>query len=68
MPELIDRMPGISGVAELADGSLALVLDLVDLSSRPLPVQVQGLRDLQAALQEQLHVLVMDDYLRFATP
>ena len=56
MPELIDRMPGISGVAKLADGSLALVLDLVDLSRRPPPVQVQGLRDLQAALQEQPHV------------
>ena len=54
-------MPGISGVAKLADGSLALVLYLVDLSRRPLPVQVQGLRDLQAALQEQLHVLVVGD-------
>jgi chemotaxis protein histidine kinase CheA/FixJ family two-component response regulator len=60
-PELIDRMPGISGVATLADGSLALVLDLIDLSRRPLPVQAQGLRDLQAALQEQQHVLVVDD-------
>jgi chemotaxis protein histidine kinase CheA/FixJ family two-component response regulator len=60
-PELIDRMPGISGVATLADGSLALVLDLIDLSRRPLPVQAQGLRDMQAALQEQQHVLVVDD-------
>ncbi len=60
-PELIDSMPGISGVATLADGSLALMLDLIDLSRRPLPVQAQGLRDLQAALQEQQHVLVVDD-------
>lgn len=60
-PKLIDRMPGISGVATLADGSLALVLDLIDLSRRPLPVQAQGLRDLQAAMQEQQHVLVVDD-------
>jgi chemotaxis protein histidine kinase CheA/ActR/RegA family two-component response regulator len=60
-PGLIDRMPGISGVATLADGSLALVLDLIDLSRRPLPVQAQGMRDLQAALQEQQHVLVVDD-------
>lgn len=60
-PELIDRMPGISGVATLADGSLALVLDLIDLSRRPLPVQEKGLRELQASMQEQLHVLVVDD-------
>ena len=60
-PELIDRMPGISGVATLADGSLALVLDVIDLSRRPLPVQQQGLRDLQAGVQDQLHVLVVDD-------
>jgi chemotaxis protein histidine kinase CheA/ActR/RegA family two-component response regulator len=60
-PELIDRMPGISGVATLADGTLALVLDVIDLSRRPLPVQQQGLRDLQAGVQDQLHVLVVDD-------
>ena len=60
-PELIDRMPGISGVATLADGSLALVLDLIDLSRRPLPVQEKGLRELQASMQEQQHVLVVDD-------
>ena len=60
-PGLIDRMSGISGVASLSDGSLALVLDLIDLSRRPLPVQAQGLRDMQAALREQQHVLVVDD-------
>lgn len=60
-PGLIDRMPGISGVATLADGSLALVLDVIDLSRRPLPVQQQGLRNLQAGVQDQLHVLVVDD-------
>ena len=60
-PELIDGMPGISGVATLADGNLALVLDLIDLSRRPLPVQQQGLRDLQAGVKEQQHILVVDD-------
>ena len=63
VPTLIDRMPGVSGVATLADGSLGLVLDLIDLSRKPLPVQAQGLQQLAAALQdqEQLHILVTDD-------
>ena len=61
VPTLIDRMPGISGVATLADGSLGLVLDLIDLSRKPLPVQSQGLQRLADSVQEQVHVLVVDD-------
>jgi CheY-like chemotaxis protein len=60
-PQLIDRLPGISGVTTLADGSLGIVLDLIDLSRKPLPVQRAGLREMQAAVQNQLHVLVVDD-------
>ena len=61
LPALIDRMSGMSGVATLADGSLGVVLDLIDLSRKPLPVHQQGLLRLQSAVQEQLHVLVTDD-------
>lgn len=61
IPTLIDRMSGVSGVATLADGSLGLVLDLIDLSRKPLPVQSAGLRQLAAAVQEQAHILVVDD-------
>ena len=61
VPTLIDRMPGVSGVATLADGSLGLVLDLIDLSRKPLPVQSEGLQQLAAALQEHAHILVTDD-------
>ena len=61
VPTLIDRMPGVSGVATLADGSLGLVLDLVDLSRKPLPVQPQALQQLAASVQEQAHILVTDD-------
>jgi chemotaxis protein histidine kinase CheA/CheY-like chemotaxis protein len=61
VPALIDRMSGVSGVATLADGSLGLVLDLIDLSRKPLPVQAQGLQQLAASVQEQAHILVTDD-------
>jgi chemotaxis protein histidine kinase CheA/DNA-binding NarL/FixJ family response regulator len=61
VPTLIDRMSGVSGVATLADGSLGLVLDLVDLSRKPLPVQSQGLQRLADAVQQQAHILVADD-------
>ncbi len=61
VPTLIDRMPGITGVATLADGTLGMVLDLIDLSRKPLPVQAQGLRQMQASVQEQAHILVTDD-------
>ncbi len=60
-PEMIDRLPGVSGVTTLADGSLGIVLDLLDLSRQPLPVQQQGLREMQAAVQQQLHILLADD-------
>ncbi len=61
VPTLIDRMSGVSGVATLADGSLGLVLDLIDLTRKPLPVQAAGLQQLAAAVQEQAHILVADD-------
>ena len=61
VPTLIDRMPGMTGVATLADGTLGMVLDLIDLSRKPLPVQAQGLRQMQASVQEQAHILVTDD-------
>ena len=61
VPTLIDRMPGITGVATLADGSLGMVLDLIDMARKPLPVQAQGVRQLQASVQEQTHILVADD-------
>ena len=61
VPTLIDRMPGITGVATLADGTLGMVLDLIDLSRKPLPVQAQGLRQMQASVQDQAHILVTDD-------
>ena len=61
VPTLIDRMSGVSGVATLGDGSLGLVLDLIDLARKPLPVQAEGLQQLAAAMQEQAHVLVVDD-------
>ena len=61
VPTLIDRMPGLTGVATLADGSLGMVLDLIDLSRKPLPVQAQGMRQMQASVQEQAHILVTDD-------
>ena len=61
VPTLIDRMPGVSGVATLADGSLGLVLDLIDLSRKPLPVQPQALQQLVASMPEQAHILVTDD-------
>ena len=61
VPTLIDRMPGMTGVATLADGTLGMVLDLIDLSRKPLPVQAQGVRQLQASVQEQAHILVTDD-------
>ena len=61
VPTLIDRMPGMTGVATLADGTLGMVLDLIDLSRKPLPVQAQGLREMRASVQEQAHVLVVDD-------
>ena len=61
VPTLIDRMPGMTGVATLADGSLGMVLDLIDLSRKPLPVQAQGMRQMQASVQEQAHILVTDD-------
>ena len=48
-------------MATLADGSLGLVLDLIDLSRKPLPVQSAGLQQLAAAVQEQAHILVVDD-------
>lgn len=60
-PTLLGRLGGVSGVGVLADGSLGLVLDLVDLSRQPLPVRPQGLRQMQAALQQQAQVLVVDD-------
>lgn len=60
-PTLLGRLGGVSGVGALADGSLGLVLDLVDLSRQPLPVRPQGLRQMQAALQQQAQVLVVDD-------
>jgi CheY-like chemotaxis protein len=60
-PTLLGRLGGVSGVGVLADGSLGLVLDLVDLSRQPLPVRPQGLRQLQAVLQQQAQVLVVDD-------
>ena len=37
------------------------MLDLVDLSRKPLPVQPQGLQQLAALVQEQAHFLVADD-------
>lgn len=61
VPTLIDRMPGMTGVATLADGTLGMVLDLIDLSRKPLPVQAQGMREMQASVQEQAHILVTDD-------
>ena len=61
VPTLIDRMPGMTGVATLADGSLGMVLDLIDLSRKPLPVQAQGMRQMQASVQQQAHILVTDD-------
>jgi chemotaxis protein histidine kinase CheA/ActR/RegA family two-component response regulator len=60
-PQLIDRLPGISGVTTLANGALGMVLDLLDLSRKPLPVQASGLREMQAAAGHQHHVLVVDD-------
>ncbi|OYU32334.1 MAG: hypothetical protein CFE39_03650 [Comamonadaceae bacterium PBBC2] len=60
-PELISRLPGISGVTTLADGSLGVVLDLLDLSRKQLPVRQDSLRDMKASVQEQKHILVVDD-------
>jgi chemotaxis protein histidine kinase CheA/CheY-like chemotaxis protein len=60
-PDLIKRLPGVSGVATLADGSLGLALDLVALARNPLPVRRQSMQTLRLAVQEQLHVLVADD-------
>jgi chemotaxis protein histidine kinase CheA/FixJ family two-component response regulator len=60
-PDLIRRLPGVSGVATLADGSLGLALDLTALARKPLPVRSQGMAQLQSALKEQLHILVVDD-------
>ncbi len=60
-PALVGRMAGVSGVATLADGSLAIALDLLDLCRKPLPVQQQGLQQLRSAVQQQAHILVADD-------
>lgn len=60
-PELIARMPGISGVATLADGAMALVLDLLDLARTPLPVAQHSLRQMQLSVAPLARVLVADD-------
>ncbi len=60
-PELIRRLPGVSGVATLADGSLGLALDLIALARKPLPVRRQGMAQLQSSVREQRHILVADD-------
>ncbi len=60
-PDLISRLPGINGVATLADGSLGIALDLLALARKPLPVRRRNLQQLQASMQKQLHVLVADD-------
>lgn len=60
-PALVSRMPGMNGIATLSDGSLAIVLDLIDLARRPLPLQQAGLQQLQSTIAEQSHILVVDD-------
>lgn len=60
-PAMISRMPGITGVAALADGSTAIVLDLLDLARQPVPVEIQSLREMQAAVAQLPKVLVVDD-------
>ncbi len=60
-PDLIKRLPGVSGVATLADGSLGLALDLIALARKPLPVRRQGMQHMRLAVREQIHVLVADD-------
>jgi chemotaxis protein histidine kinase CheA len=60
-PAITARMPGISGVATLADGAMALVLDLLDLARKPLPLAQRGLRQMQDAVTPLARVLVADD-------
>jgi chemotaxis protein histidine kinase CheA/ActR/RegA family two-component response regulator len=60
-PAITARMPGISGVATLADGAMALVLDLLDLARKPLPLAQRGLRQMQDAVAPLARVLVADD-------
>ena len=60
-PQLLEGTPGLTGVATLGDGSLALVLDLVDLCRSPLPLKDEGVARLQAETKRQTHVLVVDD-------
>lgn len=60
-PDLVKRLPGVSGVATLADGSLGLALDLIALARKPLPVRSEGMQQMQSTMREQIHVLVADD-------
>jgi chemotaxis protein histidine kinase CheA/ActR/RegA family two-component response regulator len=60
-PAITSRMAGISGVATLADGSMALVLDLHELARKPLPLEYQNLRQLQESVAPLARVLVADD-------
>jgi len=60
-PAITARMPGIGGVATLADGTMALVLDLLDLARKPLHLAQRGLRQMQDAVAPLPRVLVADD-------
>ncbi len=60
-PTITARMPGISGVATLADGATALLLDLPDLARKPLPLEQRGLRHMQEGVTPLARVLVADD-------
>ena len=60
-PPMLVGIQGVTGVATMGDGSLALVLDLVTLCRTPLPLKNEGISRMQTETKRQTHVLVVDD-------